>query len=130
MITYVWACRYWHFVPAFMSSFKYCYKSTRSLVKICKILRFLTWIFVKTYLCQTSSWTNVIACLWKVRLSKFHMLKTRICSPNDSFVSSLYIFMLDYKFIKKNRIINSCTKNNGCLILFEDKELSTQTVLT
>lgn len=46
-------------------------------------------------------------------------------------VSLLYIFMLDYKFIKKqNRIINSCTKNNGCLILFEDKKLSTQTVPT
>lgn len=31
--------------------------------------------------------------------------------------------MLDYKFIKKPRIINSCTKNNGCLILFEDKKI-------
>lgn len=31
--------------------------------------------------------------------------------------------MLDY-YKKKNRIINICIKNNGCLIFFEDKELS------
>lgn len=44
------------------------------------------------------------------------------------FALHFYVGLQVYK--KKPRIINSCTKNNGCLILFEDKKLSTQTVLT
>lgn len=45
------------------------------------------------------------------------------------FALHFYVGLQVYKK-KKTRIINSCTKNNACLILFEDKKLSTQTVPT